>query len=182
MSLILGPFHMTQRIDLYFFEKILIQWNGLFQDSKFFSSKKNSLNWFFWIRPTELNFLWIEPFNFLSMTQRIEPLNFLYDAKIWTLFQNITQRIYFSEKETKIWTFWWIWLKELNSFWKCDSKNWTLFGSMPQRIEHLSFWHDSKFWTFFFLVNTTQRIELFYEYDSIFSEKKLKESKLFLWL
>ena len=67
----------------------------------------------------------IEPFNFLNMTQRFEPF-----------FPNITQRFVFflKKKNPKNWTRW-IWLNELNSFWKCDSKNWTLFEKMTQRIE-----------------------------------------------
>ena len=50
-------------------------------------------------------------------------------------------------------------LKELNSFWKYAPKN-LIFSNTTQRIElfleiwlkelNLSFWHDSKFWTFFF--------------------------------
>ena len=50
------------------------------------------------------------------MTQRID--TFLYDSKNWTFF-DMTQKI-------ELFLIW-IWLKELNSFWKCDSKSWFFF-------------------------------------------------------
>ena len=197
----LDLFHMTQRIEpsflrdsntWTFLKKNWIKEMDFFSGLKVFSSKK---------KLTELNFFVNWTVYFLSMTQRIEPLNFLYDAKIWTLFQHITQRIDFFEKESKNWTFWWIWLKELNSFWKCDSKNWTLFGSMPQRIElflevctkkfnffsnttqrieffqiwlkdlNLSFWHDSKFWTFFFWCTRLKELNLLMNMTRFFRKK-----------
>ena len=117
-----------------FFEYIF-QRNGpfFFRTQSFFIKKKHRF-FFFESDPQNCFFLWIEPFNFLNMTQRFE-----------AFFQNITQRIGFfirlkelnflmnMTQRTKL--FLKVWLKELNSFWKCDSKNWTLFGSMPQRIE-----------------------------------------------
>ena len=75
----------------------------------------------------------IEPSSFWSMTQRIEPF-----------FLNVTQRIG---------PIFWMWL----FFKKKNSKNWTLFQKMTQRIE-LFFLYDSKNWTFYCL---TQRIEPF---------------------
>ena len=97
MIQILGPFShdsknwtflFTWLKYLIFFWKFLIQRNGpfFFKTQSFSSIKNDSQNWFFWIRPTELIFLWIEPFNFLNMTQRIEPFNFLSMTQRFELF------------------------------------------------------------------------------------------------
>ena len=186
---------------IYFSKK----WTLFFSGLKVFSSKKNSQNSFFFESDPQNWFLWIEPFNFLNMTQRIEPFNFLNMTQRFEpfFFQNITQRIGFfirlkelnflmnMTQRTKL--FLKVWLKELNSFWKDDSKNWTLFGSMSQKIELFlevclkelnSFWkYASKIFsekivtqrieTFFsmtlelnFFQQTTQSTDFFQKYDS----------------
>ena len=90
--------YVTQILELFW--KFLIQRNGpfFFRTQSFSSIKNNSQNWFFFESdPQNWFFLWIEPFNFLNMTQRIEPFNF------------------------------WIWRKELNRLiFECDAKNWTV--------------------------------------------------------
>ena len=118
----LDLFHMTQRIEPSFLRDSNTwtclknfdskKWTLFFQDSKFFHQEKTHRIEFFESDPQNWIFLWIEPFNFL------------YDAKIWTLFFKISLKELIFLKR----------VKELNSFWEDDSKNWTLFGSMPQRI------------------------------------------------
>ena len=94
-----------------------------------------------------------------------------------------------------------MWLQELNPFFECDSKNWTLFCMWLTELNP-SFQHDSKNWTFFFL-NMTQRIEPSFqkwlkkielsfrnmsqriEYDSknvFFLKKNHSNYRTFLWL
>ena len=153
---------MTQRNEPFFFSISLKELNPL---------KKNKVV----IQRIELFLVWLQELNF-----------FQYDSRNWTLFLWIWP---------KNWTlFSWIWRKELNplfleydainwtvKFLKYDAKNWTfffskkydskkwtfvkiwlkelnLFFSMTQRIE-LFFWYDSKNWT---LSDKTRRIELFF--------------------
>ena len=126
--------HKTQRIKLF-----------LKNDSKNFFPwlKEFNLFFFFWIW---LDFFWkyfltqrIEPFS--NMTQRIELLSwlrielFLWLKELSSFFQNdskillnTTQRIeLFFEYDSKYWTSFSIWLKELNLLLANDSKTWTLF-------------------------------------------------------
>ena len=110
--------------------------------------KYDSQNWtLFWIRLKELN-----PFFFEI---RLKELNLLF------FFEYVWLKELFSQKKKT---------EGLISFWKYDSKNWTLFENMTQRIEHFFenttqrsehflFQYDSKNWTFFF--SMTQRIEHF---------------------
>ena len=119
----------------------------------FFDYDSQKLTIFSWNMTKELDSY------FLNMTQRIEPfiswiwrkeLNPLfleYDAKNWTLFSNMTQRIG---------SFFQIWLKEMNFFQKTnDTNNWTFFWV----LEWNSFLpYESKNWNFF---NMTHRIEIF---------------------
>ena len=85
---------------------------------------------FFW----RISLIEIEPFfstwvkendSIFSMTRRIFTKNF--DSK--------NNDPFFGNIDPKNWLLWTkIWLWELN-FWKCDSKHWTLFFNMSQRIE-----------------------------------------------
>ena len=107
-------FCVTQILELlwiYFSKK----WTLFFQDSKFFHQKKISprIDFFFWIPTHRIDFF-CEKNRLNSWIWRKE-LNRLIS---------------------------WIWRKDLNPFFKIslkelvffkDSKNWTLFGSMPQR-------------------------------------------------
>ena len=121
--------------------------------------------------------------NSFDMTQRFELIlliwlkelnSFLTGLEELGSFFNTTQRIEpFLEIRLKVLFLWKNWLKELNSFFfGYDSKNWTLFSDMTQRIEPIfnttrsieffkqKLWlkefnfylvkkHDSKNWTFF---------------------------------
>ena len=117
------------------------------------SSQYDSKSWSLFFKMTRR----IEPFLFSNMTQRIDffkmlkELNlssiwitFLHDSN-WTLFLiNTTQRVeFFTKNDSKCWTPFWIWLKELNLF--CiglkelnfffqpfDSKNWAFFYMSPK--------------------------------------------------
>ena len=80
-----------------------------------------------------------------------------------------------------------IWVKEFNSFFKYDAKNWTLFSlNTTQRIESFVFEYDAKNWILFFFEHDAknwklclkrtrriepsrkiaQRLETFFELDS----------------
>ena len=176
--------NMTQRIEPSF-HKWLEDLTFLFQicliESNFFLKKKRWLQelifwkyqskyrnfilmtqrieFFFWKTwLTELNHFFhvthgIEPF-FPTWLIVIEPFFFWHDSKNWTLFgiwlkelkmfhEFLTQKNWiFFEYDSKIWIF----------FLECDSQNWF----MTQRIEFFfSVWQ--------ILLNTTQRIELFFE-------------------
>ena len=166
----------------------------------------------FWFQEMNL-FFGLKVFSSFKKTQRIDffcELNLLiswvWRKELKLFFQNITQRIFFLENSQRNWTFWWIWLKELNSFWTCDSKNWTLFGSyasknwtlfekMTQRIvfflevclkEFNSFLIRLKELNFFWYDSRLKELKLFSEHDSFFffflKKLWLKESKLFPWL
>ena len=124
----------------------------------FFSKKKkNSKNWTFFFKCETKK---IEPF-FSNVTRRIESfssrlteLNPFFLVRLWELntFLNTTQRI---------------------EFISYDSKNWTSFSNVTQKIEpFLFFAYDLKNWTFFFF---------FWTWLKVFFKKKLwlKDSKLF---
>ena len=101
-------FHVTQILQLF-------QRNGpfFFLDSKFFHQKKKLTELNFESDPQNWIFLWLEPFNFLNMTQRIETFNFLnMTQRFEPFFQNNTQRIGFLYDTQRI---------EL--FYECDLKN-----------------------------------------------------------
>ena len=75
-------------------------------------------------------------------------------------------------------TFFWIWLKELNAFWKYDPKNWILFENMTQRIQPLLwtlpfFQHALKNWISVFL--KSQRIDFFNMTQRTYFSQRLKE-------
>ena len=158
----------------------------------------DSKNWTLLTRLKDLRifFTWLKDFNFLNMTQWIEPLFYMTQRiepflGIWLNGLNPlherTQRI----GHQKI-----IWLQQRNLFvydlgnWAffflVDSKNWTFSQKYYSKIIDL-FWHDSQNWTPF--QNMTHRIELFFwriglieiepffstwvkENDSIFSMSK----------
>ena len=97
---------------------------------------------FFWIWLTELNvFLWYDPkkgLKFCDMIQRSE--FFWYDSQNLTLF-NITRRLEpFSPIDSKNWTFFSKWLKEVNFF---------IWQNMTQRFDF--FCYDSKNRTLFWM-------------------------------
>ena len=96
----------------------------------------------FWFQEMNL-FFGRKVFSSFKKTQRIDffcELNLLIswvrrkELKLFFFFSKYHSKNFFLENSQRHWTFWWIWLKELNSFWKCDSKNWTLFEKMTQRI------------------------------------------------
>ena len=94
---------------------------------------------------------------FLSMTQRIEPLNFwIWLTELDLLFKYDAKNCtFFLKKLSKSWKYWTLLgyhSKDWTFFEKYDSQNWTFFE------------FDSQNWTFF--LNMTHRIELFFEYDS----------------
>ena len=147
-------FFMTQRIEPFFLRDSM---NWIFfrrivplllnETRRIESSLKNVKNWpfftymtenstFLWIFFTwleELNIFWYDSKNwtFLNVTQRSEifyrkcpRMDFLEcDSKNWN-FLNMTQRF---EIDSKHWTSFSIWLKELNLLLANDSKTWTLF-------------------------------------------------------
>ena len=151
----------TQRIEpfffFFFFQFDSKNWTLFLEcDSKiwtFFSKWLKELFLFFnmtWrIEPSFLNMsLWIEPF--CRLTQRIEPCFF---------FLNMTQRPdplqKYDFQELNLLK---IWIKGLN-FWKCDSKHWTLFFNMSQRIKPtFPTWVKENFF-FLNMTHKTQRIE-----------------------
>ena len=108
------------------------------------------------------------------MTHRTEPF-FPCDSRNWTLLSNMTHSNWTSSllHDSKNWTLFWIWLKELKifmifltqriDFFEYDSKNWTFFSWMW--LTELNFF---RIWLkeLNFLLNMTQRIELFVEHDS----------------
>ena len=123
---------MTRRLDFSF--------SNMSDRKLFFWKKDDSKNWF----SENINqiiqtlFWWLKELSsFLNMTQRIEKFHDFFDSKNWTYF----------EYDSKIWTFSWMWLTELNFF--IDSKKWVLFFRMTK-----------------ILLNTTQRIEPLFEYVS----------------
>ena len=105
---------------------------------------------------------------FLQMTHRIECLSLIwskerieflwYDTKEWIFLIWPTEPNTF-QHNSKTWTFFSNWLKEVNFFSPSDSKKLTLFdkiwpkglifSALTQRTEHI-FECDSKNWTFFF--------------------------------
>ena len=110
---------------------------------------------------------------FLSITQRIEPSSF----KNWTpFFLNMTQRTQPKELDA-----FWIWLNGLNFFnliqrIELDSKNWTFFSTWLKELD--LFLHDLKNWTLFFDYDSKNWTS-FFDYDSknwTFSGMWLKES------
>ena len=138
--------------------------------------------------------------------------------KNWIFFWNMTQKnwifFFFEIWLKKNWIFSDYDSKDLNFLIPFDSKNWTLFISLKdflwlrrQELTVLFFWKWLKrcelFWTFFFFLNMTQRIEPSFqkwrkkielslrnmsqriEYDSknwFFFEKNHSNYRTFLWL
>ena len=205
-------FHLTQRIETFDQEIWLKELNHVSKkDSKNVTLYKRliELNLFLWTSSQYDSKSWslffnmtrrIEPFLFSNMTQRIE-LFFQNAQGIEPLFRmnyfftwlelnssliNTTQRVeFFTKNDSKCWTPFWIWLKELNLF--CtglkelnffqpfDSKNGALFCMSPK----LNFFlkntipkNDSKNWTFS-KHDSQNRIPL--------KRKRLKEMNPFLF-
>ena len=153
---------MTQRNELFFFFDITQRIEPLEKTKLWFKELNlflfHSKNWIFSVRLTELNLFSLNMTKeldsyFLNMTQWIEQLNFF----------NMTQRIG---------PFVLIWRKELDPFFKYDSKKWTFFKIWLTKLNfwiwptelNLFFEYDSQNWTFFF--NMTERIEPLSKYDS----------------
>ena len=132
--------NMTQRIELFVIISL------------------KELNFFFLMWLEELNpfYIWLKELNFfLNLTQRIEPFLWIW-LKELNHFLNVTLRIeplFFLIWLKELNTFF-IWFRELNFFFlkNIDSKNWTFFFNMTQKIEY-----DSKDWIFFWF-NMTHRI------------------------
>ena len=162
MIRILGPFftwlkelnflfYVTQILELFltiFFKEMDTFFSGL---EVFFIKKKNSQNWIFCESdPTELIFF-CELNRLISWIWRKElnRFNFLeYDAKIWTLFQNITQRI----------VFFLIWLKELNFLMNMTQRFFWGKKFVTQKNRNF-FFYDSRIEPFF--QQTTQSTDFF---------------------
>ena len=140
-------------------------------DSKncfFFSIWLEELNPLFWICLNELNpfvdwlrelnpFVdWLREFFFFNMTQRLDPLQ-KYDFQELNLLKK--------------------WIKGLN-FWKCDSKHWTLFFNMSQRIKP-TFPTWVKEMIFLNMTHKTQRIETFF-FNKWLEELNFFEEKTWL--
>ena len=78
------------------------------------------------------------------------------------------------------WALFSIWLKELNRFFLCNSKNWTYFSDMTHRID-LFFGMTLRIELF---SNMTRWNELFFKYDSknwIFDKNDSKNWIIFFW-
>ena len=124
-----------------------------FSDPKnwtFFLNTTHRIELFFWnvtqrIEPDFQNF---DSKNWTLFTRRqtIEPSS-QNDTKNWTLFWTwLTETflnynskncflVKYDSQNSRNWTFFSVWLKELILFLECDSKNWTLFFNIAQRIE-----------------------------------------------
>ena len=166
--------NMTQRTES-FFSKWLKELNLFSQ-----SDAKNCFFFFFSltrrIEPSFLNMSqWIEPF--CRLTHRIEPCFFV---SIWLKDLTPLKKYDFQELNLLI-----IWIKGLN-FWKCDSKYWTLFFNMSQRIEPtfptwvkeliFFFEHDSQ--KLFKII--TQRID-FFSWNMTYKAQRI-ETSFHTWL
>ena len=189
---------MTQRLEPFFFQKkydlqelnflkILTQTISPFlvwlKELKFFL-EYDSKNWTFYLNTTHriepFCEIWLKELNFFEYDSKNWTL-FLDDSKKWTLFflLNMTQRIeqIFLNMRQRIEPFFfpWIWRKELNSFFECDSKSWIFFERDSKNLfifffEKMRLWemnlfqYDSKNWIWlkwlnFYFPNMTQRIE-----------------------
>ena len=160
MSQTIGPFLYVSKNWTFFKESNPFvkydakNWTFVKYDSKnwtpFFGMWLRELNLFFFgMWPKELNFfLDIELFFFWQTTLRIEPFC-EYVPKNWTLFwiwlkelnllfSRLKELVPF-QYDSKNRTFSGMRLKELNFIFECDSKNWTLFLNVSQRIE-FCFW------------------------------------------
>ena len=194
-----GSIWLKELFLLFFMIQILGPFSHDSKNWTFFFTWLKYLNLFekFWFKEMDPFFSGLKVFSsrknsqnwiFLNPTHRIE-----FFCELNRLISCMTQRFepFFSKYHSKNWFFW------------KESKNWTLFEKMTQRIElflevclkefnsfsdstqRIEFFkHDSKNWTslsnttqnfepFFFGVNTTQRIELFCEHDWKAFEKKL---------
>ena len=140
-------FEKTQRINLWFYDSESKNWTFFLNVTQRIPFVKYDSNGtFFQIWHEELNF-------FLSLTQRIELFFFEHDTKNWKPFISWIWRLDLD-------LFFKIWRKELNYFWKFfwyDSKIWTHFVNMTQRIE----FKKKTTQRIDFQRKTTQRIELF---------------------
>ena len=173
----------TQRIEPCFFQ----------YDSKTWHLLKNMIfkNWTFWKYESK-------DWTFESVTQSTEPsfsiwVNesnplFQYESKNWTLFLIWLKELNFFE----------YWLKELN-FFECDAKTWTFFLDMTQRLIlfllnfdkkikelNLLFKSDSKNWIWLkglnFFFSVTQRIQFLNSFTNMAYSKSSTHLNLFIWL
>ena len=158
---------VTQRIELIFWKNNPQDWTF----SLIWSKERIEILWYDskdWIF-----LIWLtEPNTFFNITQRIELFSPI-DSKKWTFFSNWLKEVnfYLTKYDPKVW-FFLIWLKEPNTFLNTTQRI-AHFFNMTQRIELFSS-SDSKKWTFFWQ-NMTQRFDFFW-YDS-------KNRKLFwMWL
>ena len=138
-------------------------------------------------------FSWYDSKNwtFFSVTQRIvffkrltELISFVkYDSKNWTFFEcdsknwiqkHDSKNWNFYEYDAKNWTLFWIWLKELSLFsvWLKELNFFSIWLKKMSPLIKVCFKKliISKIWlkelNLFFFLNTTHRIEPFFEYDS----------------
>ena len=118
------------------------------------------LNLFFWYDPKDCfslvtqrneHFLWIR-------LKRIEPFHKKKKSKNWTFLTGLKELNLLFLHDWKNWTFFSVWLKELNFltwrkelnlFFQHSAKNWALWLNLTQRIEPDFQKFDSKNWTFF---------------------------------
>ena len=175
-------FNLTQRIEPFLSLKRIepsssFSWrkelNPFFGDSiEHFSDPKN---WTFFLNTTHR----IELF-FWNVTQRIEQDFQKFDSKNWTLFTRRQRIEPSSQNDTKNWTLLWTWLTEtflnynsknffLMKYDSQNSKNWTFFSQMSQRIELSEEKHYSQNWTWVIEIEP-----FFFTW--------LKELNLFFWL
>ena len=96
---------------------------------------------------------------FLNTTHRIELFFGMWLKELNRIFKKLTQRIdHSSLGDSKNWTLFTKWLKELNLLFQYDSKNWTFFSQMTRRLE-LSFTNMSDRIKLFFEKELTRRID-----------------------
>ena len=132
-------FNMTQRIEPFFLNMIP-EIEPLFQ-----YKKNNSQMWTLLFSMTQRNWNFFNWNLLFNITQRIE------------LFTTCLKDLNFLQCDSKNWTFFEYWLKELNFFLGDDAKTWTFY--------------DSKNWTLFKMIQRTNFLHIFqnidfFEYDS----------------
>ena len=135
-------FNMTQRIELFcFLDLIFTVW---LREFNFWKKKKKT----YWRKELNLtSWVWRKELNPLQK----------YDSKNRTFFSK--------EKDSKNWTFWEKWLKELNLFFSNTTQRIEFFFNTTHRIEPFLLVYDAKNWTLFLELHA-QNWTLFFEYDA----------------
>ena len=180
-------FNMTQRIEIdshnwtSLFSNMTHRF--FFSDSQIFLIWLTELNTFFSKWLIELNIFfskWLKGLIFSKVTQRIELIFWKYNPQDWT-FSLIwsKERIEILWYDTKDWIFL-IWLTEPNTF-QHNSKNWTFFSNWLKEVNF--FLQLTQRSELFIWQNMTQRFDFFW-YDSknrTHFWMWLKELNLFFW-